>query len=86
MRLAIHHAMQQLAQADVVAPLHRADKRKRNLLGQLLELRRLAADWGDAPGAAEPTSDYKEYVETLDAVFHTRQLQSCPVTGSNGAF
>jgi cytoplasmic FMR1 interacting protein len=57
-RLHVHHAVQQLVQGTLKPPLHRAHKRKRPMKAQLLELRRLAADWA-ASTEPEPATDYE---------------------------
>lgn len=58
-RLHIHHELQQFVTGELLPPLHRAHKRKRDILDPLLKLRRLVADWGvDSP---EPADDYVKY-------------------------
>jgi cytoplasmic FMR1 interacting protein len=57
-RLYIHHATQQLVQGTLIPVLHRADKKKRGIMPQLLALRTMAADYA---GAAEAVDDYKRY-------------------------
>ena len=55
---AARRQMQQLVQGTLKPPLHRAHKRKRPMKAQLLELRRLAADWA-ASTEPEPATDYE---------------------------
>ena len=57
-RLYVHHEVQQFIAGELIPPLHRAQKRKRAILGPLLKLRRLVADW---PDSMEPAEDYVRY-------------------------
>lgn len=57
-RLYVHHEVQQFVAGELIPPLHRAQKRKRAIIGPLLKLRRLVADW---PDSMEPAEDYVRY-------------------------
>ena len=57
-RFHLHHCIQQLAQGDLQPILHRVDKRKRDAISLLLQIRSVAADWVDG---LEPREDYKLY-------------------------
>ncbi|CAM9579119.1 unnamed protein product [Ectocarpus fasciculatus] len=58
LRLHVHASTQQMSQGDLVPVLHRADKKKRDIVTHLLQLRSMVSDWSD--GVAPP-EDYKKY-------------------------
>ena len=54
----VHHAIQELVQADIKMPLHRTHKHKHGtILTTLLQLRTLAADWANGV----ENNDYETY-------------------------
>lgn len=55
LRMHMHHALQQLAQGNLLKALQRAHKRSRDILTPLLSLRKLIADWEDGK---EKSDDY----------------------------
>lgn len=63
LRFHMHHAMQQLAQGDLLPILHRSDKRSKekqaaSAFTLVMQIRQLVADWVDGK---EPIEDYKAY-------------------------
>jgi cytoplasmic FMR1 interacting protein len=61
-RCYIHHTVQQLVQGDFIPLLHRLDKRNKPILSVLLQIRSIAADWGEAVNdGGEGGNEYKEY-------------------------